>query len=150
MKARLIKDEKRQVSLLLDDGTCIVSPSVAVLGFLLFNFKSIDNFSLEKGSQCWRGEYPDMVSVPGETLAHITDSNQLLINDITPFVAVFEQVKATVPIEKVLTASEFAEKYGKSVEQIKVFCRQRRIWGATKIGRDWIIPADAPYPVDMR
>lgn len=48
-----------------------------------------------------------------------------------------------------LTTKQYGEKVGKSVEWIKVLCRSGRL-GAQKIGRDWVIPADAPYPADMR
>lgn len=150
MKARLIKNEDNQLVLLLAGGAYIESPSVSELGILLFNFKSIEDFGLEKAKKSWMGEYPSISSVPGHSLAYITDSSQLVIEDISPFISIFESVKATVPIESVLTASEYAEKHNKSVEQIKVFCRNGRIWGAKKIGRDWIIPEDAPYPTDTR
>jgi len=135
---------------LLSNGAYIKSPSVSELGLLLFNFKSLDEFGLEKDKDSWKEEYPDLTAVPGQNLAYVPDSLQLVIEDITPFVSVFEQVKATVPIEDVLTAAEYAEKHNKSVEQIKVFCRSGRIWGATKVGRDWVIPKDAPYPTDSR
>lgn len=150
MKARLIKNNNDEVVLLLSNGLFIKSPSVSELGILLFNFKSLDEFGLEKRAEAWEKEYPDLAAIPGQNLAYITDSLQLVVEDISPFLAVFEQVKATVPIESVLTASEYAEKHNKSVEQIKVFCRNGRIWGATKIGRDWVIPKDAPYPADSR
>lgn len=151
MKARLIKTIKDdKVALLLDNGSYIESPSISVLGIILFNFKSIDEFGLEKDAEFWIKEYPDIMAVPGHTLAYITDSLQLVIEDITPFVAVFESVKATAPIESVLTASEYAALHNKSVEQVKVFCRSGRIWGAKKVGRDWIIKADTPYPTDTR
>lgn len=150
MKARLIKTESNDLVLLLDNGSYLESPSLSVLGIMLFNFKSIDEFGLEKEGRSWKKEYPSITSVPGQNLAYITDSFQLVIEDIFPFVGVFEQVKATVPIESVLTAAEYAKKYNKSVEQIKVFCRNGRIWGAKKIGRDWVIPEDAPYPTDTR
>lgn len=150
MKARLIKNDDDQLILLLASGVYIESPSVSTVGTLLFNFKSIEDFGLEKEGKSWKDEYPSLTAVPGYNLAYITDSLQLVIEDITPFVPVFESVKATVPIESVLTASEYAEKHNKSVEQIKVFCRNGRIWGAKKIGRDWVIPEDAPYPTDTR
>lgn len=150
MQARLIKNEKDEMVLLLSNGAYIKSPSVSELGLLLFNFKSLEEFGLEKDKDSWKEEYPDLTAVPGQNLAYVPDSLQLVIEDITPFVAVFEQVKATVPIEDVLTAAEYAEKHNKSVEQIKVFCRSGRIWGATKVGRDWVIPKDAPYPTDSR
>lgn len=151
MKARLIKTSKENgLALLLADGSYIKSPTVSVLGVLLFNFKNIEEFNLGRDSDTWTQEYPDMVLVPGHTLAYVTDSQQLVIEDITPFVSVFESVKATDPIEDVLTASEYAELHNKSVEQVKVFCRSGRIWGAKKVGRDWIIKANSPYPTDNR
>lgn len=150
MQARLIKNEKDEMVLMLSNGAYIKSPSVSELGLLLFNFKSLDEFGLEKDTDSWKTEYPDLTAVPGQNLAYVPDSLQLVIEDITPFVSVFEQVKATVPIEDVLTAAEYAEKHNKSVEQVKVFCRSGRIWGAKKVGRDWVIPKDSPYPADSR
>lgn len=150
LKARLIKNDSDQLGLLLADGSYIDSPSVSMLGILLFNFKSIEDFGLERGAASWKEEYPSISAIPGHTLAYVTDSLQLVVEDISPFLSVFESVKATVPIESVFTASEYAEKHNKSVEQIKVFCRNGRIWGAKKIGRDWVIPVDAPYPTDTR
>lgn len=150
MKARLIKNNEDRVILILSNGALIDTPSLSTLGVMLFHFKNIDDFGLERDAPVWTSEYPDMLAIPGENLAYITDSSQLVIEDVSPFVAVFEQVKATVPIESVITAAEYAEKHNKSVEQVKVFCRNERIWGAKKIGRDWVIPADAPYPTDTR
>lgn len=150
VKARLIKNNDNRIVLLLADGSCVVSPAVSVLSSLLFNFKSVEDFGFERGPETWGTEYPDMSMVPGQNLAYITDSLQLVVEDISPFLSVFEQVKSTVPIESVLTAAEYAKKHNKSVEQVKVFCRNGRIWGAKKIGRDWIIPEDAPYPADTR
>lgn len=149
MKVRLVKNEEK-LMLLLANGIYIESPSVSLLGVMLFNFKSMEEFVSEQEGGSWKDEYPSITAVPGQTLAYVTDSLQLVIEDISPFVSVFESVKATVPIESVLTASEYAAKHRKSVEQIKVFCRRGRIWGAKKIGRDWVIPEDSPYPTDTR
>lgn len=150
LKARLLKNNNNKIVLLLSNGVCIEAPSVSELGLMLFNFKSLEDFGLEREAKTWKDEYPALTAVPGQNLAYVTDSLQLVVEDITPFLSVFEQVKATVPIEDVLTANEYAEKYNKSVEQVKVFCRNGRIWGAQKIGRDWVIPKDAPYPADSR
>lgn len=150
MKARLIKDPNGELVFLLNEGARINSPSVSVLGILLFNFKCIDDFGLNQAKTVWNQEYPDLNSVPGDNLAYLTDSLQLVIEDITPFLAIYESVKTTVPIEAVLTVAEYAEMHNKSAEQIKVFCRSGRIWGARKVGRDWLIPKDAPYPTDTR
>lgn len=49
-----------------------------------------------------------------------------------------------------VTTAEYGRINHKSVEQIKVFCRNGRIKNAKKIGRDWMIPVDSPYPEDRR
>ena len=53
-------------------------------------------------------------------------------------------------ILELITAKEYAKKNGRSVEQIKVYCRNGRIPGAYKHERDWVIPSSAPYPEDRR
>lgn len=50
---------------------------------------------------------------------------------------------------EVVTAKQYAQLWGKSVEQIKVHCRNGRI-PAYKQKRDWLIPRSAPYPEDRR
>ena len=96
----------------------------------------------------WNNEYPDIQSVPGETFAYITDAFELVIINPVPFIPLFDDVHFSV--EDMETASDYANRHHKSVEQIKVFCRAGRIRGATKIGRDWVIPKDTPYPFDHR
>lgn len=53
-------------------------------------------------------------------------------------------------IPELLTTKEYAKLHHKSVEQIKVHCRNNRIAGAYKFERDWLIPCGAPYPEDAR
>lgn len=45
-----------------------------------------------------------------------------------------------------ITVKEYAEKVGKAQESIRKKCQRGTLPGATKVGRDWLIPADAPYP----
>ena len=51
-----------------------------------------------------------------------------------------------------VTTNEYAEIHGTIRESIKQFLNANpdRIPGALKLGRDWILPADSPYPSDKR
>lgn len=40
---------------------------------------------------------------------------------------------------------EYAVKIGKSPVTVRQKCQRGSIPGAVKVGRDWLIPADAPY-----
>lgn len=134
----------------LTETRCL--PGKAEIGQLLFHFKTInvlDNDVLgREDSDKWNVEYPEMSAFPGETMAYVTDAFQLVIIDFNPFKILFEENRIT--LDDVLTVPEYAQRYNKSVEQVKVFCRTGRIPGAKKIGRDWVIPYDAPYPSDNR
>lgn len=150
MKARLIKSEKNELLLLCTDGSAF-SPGRAELGRLLSSFHAADEirqFTGGKTPQFWNAEYPDMSLYPGTTLAYVTDTYELVISDFSPFKILLEA--NTLSAFNMITAQEYADMYGKSVEQIKVFCRKGRISGALKLGRDWLIPSDAPYPADNR
>ncbi len=46
-----------------------------------------------------------------------------------------------------LSTVDYAEKYGKKEKQIRNYCVEGRLQGAVQIGaKNWLIPADAPYP----
>lgn len=49
-----------------------------------------------------------------------------------------------------LSISQVAEKWRLSTRRINVLCSEGRIFGATKIGSYWAIPADAEKPADAR
>lgn len=49
-----------------------------------------------------------------------------------------------------ITIKEASEKWNISIRRVQVLCRQERIPGARKFGRDWAIPNDAEKPVDGR
>lgn len=51
---------------------------------------------------------------------------------------------------KYLSISQVAEKWRLSTRRINVLCSEGRIFGATKIGSYWAIPADAEKPADAR
>lgn len=48
-------------------------------------------------------------------------------------------------LDKYLSIGEAAAKFGVSGEYLRALCRQRRIKGAQRIGRAWIIPESFEY-----
>ena len=49
-----------------------------------------------------------------------------------------------------LSASQVAEKWNISQRRVQVLCSENRIQGAFKVGEVWVIPDDAPKPMDNR
>jgi excisionase family DNA binding protein len=49
-----------------------------------------------------------------------------------------------------ITTMQAAEKWGVSMRQVQNLLKQKRIKGAVRFGRDWMIPADAEKPGDTR
>ena len=49
-----------------------------------------------------------------------------------------------------LTSAECAEKWNVSQRRVAIYCKEGRIEGAVKFGRDWAIPVDATKPEDKR
>lgn len=143
MRARIIKDNKNYYILYLD-GTMNVCTR-REFNLFLKSFKIITDYT--GGSNHWDLEYERMEDYPGQTIAFIGNDNSLTIYDLKPFEFLFNYESKD---EKDISASEYAQKHGKSVEQIKVLCRNNRIKGARKFGRDWLIPENAPYPEDGR
>ena len=45
-----------------------------------------------------------------------------------------------------ITAQEAAEKWGVTVRQVQILCKENRIEGATRLSRIWLIPENAPKP----
>ena len=48
------------------------------------------------------------------------------------------------------TTAFFAAEWNIKARRVALLCEQGRIPGAEKVGRDWIIPADAVKPADAR
>lgn len=144
MQARLLKDSQENLRILCSDGT-IIDADKNHLNRILTGFHTIDK--LGGGEERWDAEYPEMSLYPGYDFAYVTDNFQLVLSDFNPFKQLFD---VDYSVLNLITAAEYGKQNGKSVEQIKVLCRNGRITGATKIGRDWMIPADAPYPTDGR
>lgn len=49
-----------------------------------------------------------------------------------------------------ITAAQAAEKWGITARRVQDLCRNNQIHGATRWGRDWMIPDDAHRPTDRR
>ena len=53
-------------------------------------------------------------------------------------------------IEGYMNIKEASDRWGISTRRIQVLCSDGRIDGASKLGREWAIPADAEKPADNR
>lgn len=49
-----------------------------------------------------------------------------------------------------MTIKETAEKWDITERRVQILCRDERIQGARKFGRDWAIPKNAKKPEDKR
>lgn len=85
-----------------------------------------------------------MDELEGESLAYVSDDKKLVFTNKDFFVSLLTE---TV---EYLTATEYGELYGKQPSIIKRFCRAGRIKGAMLKGSQWLIPANAEYPQDIR
>lgn len=47
---------------------------------------------------------------------------------------------------QLITLREYAAKIGKNPDNVRQKCLRGTLPGAVKLGRDWLVPADAPYP----
>ena len=45
-----------------------------------------------------------------------------------------------------MTAREAAEKWGVTPRQVQILCKEKRIPGASRMSRIWVIPKDAEKP----
>lgn len=48
--------------------------------------------------------------------------------------------------QEMITLAAYAARIGKAESTVRQKCQRGNLPGAVKIGRDWLIPADAPYP----
>ena len=53
-------------------------------------------------------------------------------------------------IKGYLTINEVSEKWGITPRRVRTLCKTGRIEDASKLGREWAIPADSERPVDKR
>ena len=66
-----------------------------------------------------------------------------------------QEIARKIPVEdqletNLISSQAYGLLSGKSQEQIKVYCRNNRLSGAIRIGRDWILPKDTRFPEDHR
>ena len=47
--------------------------------------------------------------------------------------------------DNLITIAEYAARIGKAPRSVRQKCQLGKLPGAVKLGRDWLIPADAPY-----
>ncbi len=51
---------------------------------------------------------------------------------------------------KYISIKEASERWKISDSRIRLLCREGRIEGAVKVGRNWLIPSHATKPIDAR
>lgn len=49
-----------------------------------------------------------------------------------------------------ITAQQAADKWGISTRRVQALCVKERIPGVTRVGKVWLIPKNAPKPLDSR
>ena len=49
-------------------------------------------------------------------------------------------------MENMIPIAEYAKAHGKTPVAVRKKCERGNLPGAVKIGRDWLIQKDAPYP----
>jgi len=49
-----------------------------------------------------------------------------------------------------MSSQQAAEKWGITDRQVQSLCSHGKIKGAARLGRAWLIPKDAPRPIDGR
>lgn len=151
MKARLImttNDGVKKYFILCTNGT-IATASAFNLKAFLTSFNSIESITGDENNR-WDTVAMDMGAYAGTTCAYITDNYLLCISDFGPFSVLMTEVPVNWSDTDFLTTKEYAMKHNKSVETIKVHCKNGRIAGAKKTGGVWFIPVNAPYPRDGR
>ena len=152
MKAKLIRMEGKSANmyeLLCMDGTKkLLKPRELADFFCRFR----DDEYLSGGKDgSWMESALDMSETGGDMVAYVTSSagrQNLVVVDPGPFASLFEQ--DTDDDSKMIPISEYAKMYGVTPEIIKVYCREGRITGAYKAGRQWLVPKGAVYPTNLR
>lgn len=140
MKLRLVK--RTDTLYLYCMNGSILYPNKEVLARLLTDFKRPQVF---KGDNAyWNTMYSEMEDAPGETLAYVDDAKKLIILSDKVFADVVQKE------EKYISATEYAERFGKCRATVKNLCVAGRLPGAYKTSSGWLIPENTPYPQDGR
>lgn len=53
-------------------------------------------------------------------------------------------------MNKFITVSQIAEKWGVTERYVQILCKQRRVDGVVKFGNSWAIPEDAERPQKLK
>ena len=66
-----------------------------------------------------------------------------------------QEIAKMIPLQEqpetnLISSQAYGKSNGRSQEQIKVYCRNHRLPGAIRIGRDWVLPRDTRFPEDHR
>lgn len=140
MKARLLQYEGVLQLLLCNGKIKTVSPADAYEFLIHF-----DNQSYYSGPGKWDYEGVTMESFRGETIATVSDTGILSVENAESFRTILTSAE-----RKLLTVGEYAELHKKQISVIRRLCQQNRIAGAYLKGNTWLIPEKAPYPPDER
>ena len=141
MKARLVFVHN-SYHLLLCTGTIKKLTPAEAMAFLRTYDSEMHYFSKK------RFAFPEgftMNDYGGETVAKVLNDGKLVIESPEQF----RTLLLTDDI-KYLTPKEYAELYNKERCIITRYCREGKIAGVKKRGRDWLIPENAAYPEDSR
>lgn len=144
MLLRLIKD-KDKYFMLFQSGHIQEIKSEQIYD-LLSDFRS---FSLQVPltNRTFEG---NIENYEADTIAYINDNRELCIVDMEPFKQFI--IDSDKNIDNLLSASEYAERVGRTKRQVLFHLTDDRIPGAIKFGRDWFIPKSSveKYPDDNR
>lgn len=146
MKGRLIKDKEQRIIYLHQDGS-IIPATNDFMRFFISNFKSLCSTTPPPGQtyERWLSDSClSMHSYEGETLAYLTNNDELVVSSPEAFC----MLEFNSDLDSYISLPEYAKKWNKSIEIIKVLCRNKRIPGAVLKFNRWLIPKDAVYPVD--
>ena len=145
MIARIVRSKDDKLYLLNKDGT-ISTVTISLLKKIFRSFNQIEDISGDNGK--WDSISLDMSLFPGETMVFVTEGHQLVITDPWIMNYYLSNENTSVPADNLLTLPEYAKLHDRSVPMIKALCQQGRIAGARKMGRTWVVPASAPYPIE--
>lgn len=140
MKLRLVKRDNT-LYLYCMNGS-VLSPTKQDLARLLTEFTKPQAFKGE--NNYWNATLSRMDDAPGETLAYVDDTKKLIILNDKVFADVVQKE------EKYISATEYAERFGKCRATVKNLCVAGRLPGAYKTSSGWLIPENTPYPQDGR
>ena len=140
MKARLLEHEGAY-HLLLCTGIIKYPTPEEARHFLLH----YDDPQFYDGNSTWDDDTISMSDYSGQTIAIVSDQRVLEVHNPRLYRLLLCPQEVAL-----LTIPEYAKKHGKKPAIVRRFCLAGRIPGTTQKGSRWLIPEDAPYPIDGR